>query len=85
MIKRIWHAIFGHDLKWHYSFCPGSDNTPWSYMDETRLQLRYGFTEGLGICSCGKRKTFRVVGKYWDSPPKKDSEIDQLRKMAGLS
>lgn len=79
MILRILH-IFTHH-KW--SIVSRAYNPPKSVLTFTdywdRLAL-WGFTEVLEECRCGKQRVKRLIGKHNVA----DSEIEQLRAMAGL-
>lgn len=82
MLKRIKHFIFGHKYILVSScHCHGDGRSP-AFCDEWNFQKAWGFTQIVCICSCGHSVTWRVTGNH--APEKHDSEIEDLRKMAGL-
>jgi hypothetical protein len=86
MLKRIWHAlVVGHQWKtYRESYAPGTDQVKvFGIRSETDRYEVYGFTTEYSRCECGATKKYRTVGIPEDKI-EGSSEIEQLRKMAGL-
>lgn len=86
MLKRIWHAlVVGHTWQSIRRDSAHGTNSVRYYgiRNEIDRYEVYGFTTNYYSCSCGASKQFRSVGVP-QVDAKAETELDQLRKMAGL-
>lgn len=90
MIKRFFHFLFGHNYEmWSVSRMGGTGQAWYtSTPSEEEMMRTHGFCELRRFCGCGKSIMVRIMGNVRIvSDPKSievDSEIKELRKMAGL-
>ena len=91
MLKRIWHAlIVGHS--WGVERVvriSGTGKLPWggflgNGLSESRWREVHGRTDINERCECGATRTRTLTGAIQDQKEGGDSEVEQLRKMAGL-
>ncbi len=82
MILRLWHFLYGHDWRERDVVF----NPPIGfYLGVARCDSEHfmerGFTDITLTCPCGALKVHRLIGKHTEAS---DSDVEALRKMAGL-
>lgn len=80
-MKRLLHWLIGHafEIQTH-CYCAGTNQAP-AYMSVEEQKKCWGFTSILMICSCGKIRSYEVVGRHDPKALAKDPELQELRKL----
>lgn len=90
MLLRIYHFFLGHNnivrtwISRSPATCPYLTIDVSSTNVESHRYERYGFTTYYSLCNCGKLLKIRIIGLVPKKDEIHDSELQALRKMAGL-